>query len=203
MKREDAREFLIKLGIENPTEEQITTYLNRYHADIESEKEKADKYKSDAEKLAQAEKELEELKAKSMTEQERVLAEMKKAQEDALAREKDFTIRSNRLEIEKMLVAGGLKEEDYGAIIDHIVTADLEKSKELATALVKTVSDKIEVAKAEKEKELLESTKKPNGGVGGGGTTLTPQEELAKSVVNKSENDKETMSAEDIIKTYS
>ena len=50
--REQASEQLKAVGVENPTDEQITTYLNNVNAEANKEKSKADKYKEDASKAA-------------------------------------------------------------------------------------------------------------------------------------------------------
>ena len=202
MTRDEVKEFFkTSLGIEEPTEEQITAFLNKHHEELNEQKILADKSKSLSDELAKAKAELDELKNNGLSEQEKLLAEMKKAQEDAKARENDYLLKSNRLEVEKILVAGGLKETDYATILDSIVGTDLDKSKELATNLVNAFSEKIKVAVADKEKELLENTGKPNGG-SGSGSTLSAQEEIAKNLVGNS-NDENAKSSEEIIKAYS
>ena len=42
--REQATEHLKAFGVENPTDEQITTYLNNVNAEAVKEKSKAEKY---------------------------------------------------------------------------------------------------------------------------------------------------------------
>ena len=52
MKREEAKQKLIDLGIAEPTEEQISSLLDSVTAETKSEKARADKYKEDASKAA-------------------------------------------------------------------------------------------------------------------------------------------------------
>ena len=46
--REQAKKNLISIGVADPTEEQITSYLNQIGSETQKEKDKADKYKEKA-----------------------------------------------------------------------------------------------------------------------------------------------------------
>ena len=50
MTREKAKQKLITFGVAEPTDEQITNFLNTVGAETKKEREKADNYKADAEK---------------------------------------------------------------------------------------------------------------------------------------------------------
>ena len=69
--REQATEQLKAVGVENPTDEQITTYLNNVNAEAIKEKSKADKYKEDADKAADLQKQLDDLQNQSLTDAEK------------------------------------------------------------------------------------------------------------------------------------
>ena len=58
MTRETAKSLLVTLGIETPTDEQITNYLNQVNKEVKSEKDRADKYKGEADKVAELQKQL-------------------------------------------------------------------------------------------------------------------------------------------------
>ena len=51
MTREQSKTFLVSLGITEPTEEQITNHLNSVNKEIKSEKDRADKFKAEADKV--------------------------------------------------------------------------------------------------------------------------------------------------------
>ena len=65
MTREQAKALLVTLGIETPSEDQITNYLNSVNKEVKSEKDRAEKYKAEADKTADLQKQLDEMKAKS------------------------------------------------------------------------------------------------------------------------------------------
>ena len=56
MKREEAKQKLIDLGIAEPTEEQISSLLDSVTAETKNERARADKYKEDADKAKELQK---------------------------------------------------------------------------------------------------------------------------------------------------
>ena len=58
MTREDAKKNLIACGIAEPTDEQITNYLNQVNGAIKTEKDRAEKYKAESEKVTDLQKQL-------------------------------------------------------------------------------------------------------------------------------------------------
>ena len=73
--REQATEHLKAFGVENPTDEQITTYLNNVNAEAVKEKSKAEKYKKDADKAADLQKQLDDLQSQNLTDTEKAQKE--------------------------------------------------------------------------------------------------------------------------------
>ena len=71
MTRTEAKELLIQLGIAEPTEEQITSYLNQVNGEVKSEKDRADKLKADADKATELQKQLEEINSKGLSDVEK------------------------------------------------------------------------------------------------------------------------------------
>lgn len=80
-----------------------------------------------ASELSKVKKELAELKATTMSDDEKVNAAIAKAE----SKEKEFTAKLNRLDVEKLFVAEGLTEADYAELIDDIVSEDAEKTMKL------------------------------------------------------------------------
>ena len=79
--REQASEQLKAVGVENPTDEQITTYLNNVNAEANKEKSKADKYKEDASKAADLQKQLDDLQSQNLSDAEKAQKENEKLQQ--------------------------------------------------------------------------------------------------------------------------
>ena len=88
---------------------------------------------------------------------------------EAEASKADFQRKSNRLDVEKILVGAGLTEEDYKDLIDGLVSEDAEASKALANSLATMLTKQKEATVQKTKEELMDGTKKPgdNGGSGG------------------------------------
>lgn len=190
MTREQAKQSLISLGIETPTDEQITNYLNQVNGETQKEKDKVNQYKEKAEKFDGIQAELEAEKQKNMTAEEKLAAAEKLANEKAL----ELTKKTNKLDVEKILVGAGLAEDEYKDLIDRFVGEDLEASKAAATAFASVISKQKEAAVQKTKEELMKGTCTPGGSAGGGGTELSDAEKIAttlgKSAVGSSKETK-------------
>lgn len=156
MTREQVKELF-----PDATEEQITSLLNINGTDITAAK----KNNVDPKVLKQLQEDsaaYKKLQEAGLTDEEK----MKKALEDAAASKADFTKKSNRLDVEKILVAAGLTEEDYKDLIDGLVSEDAEASKALATNLANMLTKQKEAAVQKTKEELMDRTKGA-GGAGG------------------------------------
>lgn len=156
MTREQVKELF-----PDATEEQITSLLNINGTDITA----ARKNNVDPKVLKQLQEDsaaYKKLQEAGLTDEEK----MKKALEDAAASKADFTKKSNRLDVEKILVAAGLTEEDYKDLIDGLVSEDAEASKALATNLANMLTKQKEAAVQKTKEELMDGTKGA-GGAGG------------------------------------
>jgi len=107
--------------------------------------------------LTEKEKELESLKLASMDNDQKLQHELAKAQ----AIQKEFGIKTNRLEAEKAFVEAGLTKDVYEDILEKSVSDDRERTLSLVNGFVGILSkEKENVANRTKE-ELINSTKKP------------------------------------------
>lgn len=143
-----------------------------------------------ASELSKVKKELAELKATTMSDDEKVNAAIAKAE----SKEKEFTAKLNRLDVEKLFVAEGLTEADYAELIDDIVSEDAEKTMKLANNVLSMVKSQKSAAEKALKAELLKKTPKPPAGDGDDkGITLadfrkmSPQERYKFSVNNPEE----------------
>lgn len=164
MTREQAKQMLITLGIEAPTEDQITNYLNSVNGEVQKEKVKVDANKAELERLKAVEEELEIEKNKNLSAEEKLQAELEKAQQA----QKDFAKKNNRLEVETLFVKAGLTSDDYGDYIDDLVSDNAELSLKLANGFVATINKARESATQKAKEDLLDGTLKPDGDGGDG-----------------------------------
>lgn len=118
-------------------------------------------------KAKEAEEALAELQGKSMTADEK----LKAALEAAAAKEKQFTISTNKLKAEKILASAGIAEEQYSKLLDRLVTDDESSTVEAVTALSEMLSKQNETAAAKAKADLIKETPKPAGNGNGGGST--------------------------------
>ena len=143
-----------------------------------------------ASELAKVKKELGELKNNNLTGEEKVNAAIAAAD----ARANEYSVKLNRLEVEKLFMADGLAEADYADLIEDIVSEDAEKTMKLAKGLLSVVKSQKSAAEKEVRAELLKKTPKPPAGDSGNvGMTmekfrkLSPKERLDYSVSNPEE----------------
>lgn len=132
-----------------------------------------------ASELAKVKKQLKELQEKSMTDEEKLQAELEKAVESQRQYAKELA----KLRAKEIFVEAGLTESDYSSILDAVVSEDEETTK----ARAKTIVDLISAQKAAVEKavkaELLKSTPKPPAG-GGGNTGGVFEKEIEAARAN-------------------
>lgn len=81
MTREQAKQVLIGMGIEEPSDEQVSKYLDSVTGEVKKEKDKNALLQEKVNKAADLEKELEELKQQNMTDAEK--AELERQKEKA------------------------------------------------------------------------------------------------------------------------
>lgn len=157
MNREQATANLKSIGIEEPTQEQITNYLNQVNSETKREKDRADKYKADAELTAQLQAKIDEINNANLSELEKANLQTETANKKIAELEKDIKI----MNLKTSLAENGIVGEDADNIVNGLSAGTLD-----ANALGSLISKKVELAVAEKEKEFLLNTPNPNGGTG-------------------------------------
>lgn len=180
----------IKEQFPDATEEQITAILNINGTDLAAAK----KNNIDPKVLKQLQDDsaaYKKLQEADLTDAEKI----QKALDDAESAKKEFAKKSNRLDVEKILVAAGLTEADYKDFIDGLVSEDAEASKTLATNLASMLGKQKEAAVQKTKEELMDGTKGAGGGAGGTGEKddkeKTPDIKFAEmAATSKAEADK-------------
>ncbi len=113
-----------------------------------------------ASELAKAKKDLAELQKEHMTDAEKQAQLMAELEEQ----KRGFIIKSNRLDVEKVLVAAGLTEKEYASFIDGIVTEDAAASTAVAQSIAKAIGAKSAAAAAEAKRTDINNTPKAQDG---------------------------------------
>lgn len=181
MTREQVKELF-----PDATDEQISGILNINGTDIEGAK-KNNVDPKELKRLQGIETEYNKLVDADLTDAEKI----QKALQDADNAKIEFAKKSNRLDVEKILVGAGLTEDDYKDLIDGLVSEDAEKSKALATNLASMLGKQKEAAVQKTKEELMDGTQTPGGDGGKEGEEKSNAEKIAANLFKgkKQEND--------------
>lgn len=177
MTREQAKQVLIGMGIEEPSDEQVTKYLDSVTGEVKKEKDKNTSLKEKADKAEALQKELEELKQQNMTDAEK--AELERQKEKA-ANEKRISDLESALatsqrealtgKITSIFANAGMQGDAYAGAIKAFSNMNKEDALKEAQTFVDGISEvnktTLDTAKAAWEKEILENTPNPGGGAG-------------------------------------
>lgn len=197
MTRAECKQKLIDLGIAEPTEENITTYLDSITDETKKEKDRADKLKEQADKSTELQKQLDEINEKGLSETEKA----NKALEEANKKITELTSNTFKSEAKAILSKAGLEDADVDILIPGMV-AGLEKVEDVqarANAYVSAIGKVRENAVKEKEKKDLDGTGTP-GGNPGGDDKKTEAAKYAEDLVKT--NSSESKGSDAIIGNY-
>lgn len=182
--REQAKEQLKTLGVENPTDEQITTYLNNVNSEANKEKARADKYKEKADKADDLEQQLTDLQNQNLSDDEK----RQKEKEQLEQKVAELTANSFKSEAKAILKGAGMDDESIEALLPGMIADTLENTQARANAYVSAMNKSIENAIKAKEKDDLDGTGTPGGE--GGEDEKTNAEKIAANLfgAKKQEN---------------
>lgn len=179
MTREQAKQVLIGMGIEEPSDEQVTKYLDSVTGEVKKEKDKNTSLKEKADKAEALQKELDELKQQNMTDAEK--AELERQKEKAANEKRISDLESALATSQKEALTGkitsifanaGMKGDAYAGAIKAFSNMNAKDALKEAQTFVDGISvenkNALDTAKAAWEKEALENTPNPGGGKSGG-----------------------------------
>ena len=115
------REDVLKL-FPDATDEQITNLLNQNNSEVARERGKADKYKTDAQKAADLQKQLDELNSQNLSDIEKANAERDKALNSVADLEK--TIKS--MQLKAGLAEQGIVGEQADKLIENLNSGNFD-----------------------------------------------------------------------------
>lgn len=187
MTREAVRQQLISMGVEEPSEEAITNFLNSVSKDIKASEEKAAKYKADSDRVKELEKQLDALNTQNLSDVEKA----NKATEEALKEVDNLRKTVTRMQLQKELAEIGIIGDDAEDLFTKDGSLNVSKLGEI-------VSGREKKAVADYEKQALESTPSPEGGAPEPETD-SPDIAYAKEYVAKA---KGSNNAQSIVDSY-
>lgn len=160
MTREEAKKNLIACGVSEPTDEQITSYLNQVNGAVKSEKDRADKYKGEADKVAELQKQLEDINSKGLSEVEKANRETEKATARIAELEKSL----KKMQTQKELATLNIVGEEAESLFAEDGSLNFQTLGQILT-------NREKAAATAKEKELAGNAGNPGGqgGSNGGG----------------------------------
>lgn len=181
MTREEAKANLQALGLEEPTANQITNYLNQFHAGMPKQEPKTEPAQPKTEPKTVDWKETDEYKA------------LQKQIEDMKAE-------GIKKDIKAYAAEKGLTGEQAEKILSAFQT-DIESAKGAIDAMSSIIADKEIAAAQAKEQEIANGSTNPGGGNNAGGEKeKTEAEKIAESIGKTiSESNK---AASDVLETY-
>ena len=171
MTREQAKQNLIGFGIAEPTDEQITNYLNQIGAETKHYKDKLASVGGKDDRIAELEKELEKLNKQNMSDLELANAERDKALSSVANLEKQIEQMITKSELAKIGIVG--------EVADNLVSGN--GKLDFAT-LGQIISDREKNAVSEYEKKALENTPSPSGSKGKDEPQKTEAEQIAENL---------------------
>jgi len=152
MSRNEVKELLMSWGIEEPTDEQISDYLNRMQKEVKAAEDKATRYKADADRVKDLESQIEELSNANLTDLEKA----NKATEDALNQVANLQKTVTQMQLMKSLAEIGIVGEDADGLISEDGSLNTEQ-------LGKIIESREKAAVATYQKQTLDSTPAPDG----------------------------------------
>lgn len=172
MTREQAKQNLIAIGVAEPTDEQVSNYLNQVNGETKKEKDRADGYKAKADTADGLQKQLDELQAGNLTELEKANKALDTANQQIAELQKNNAIRDLR---EKAMTDFEVTAEQAKAIVKEDGSFDTAE-------LGKIISEKETAAAQAKEQEIAKGSTNPGGGTAGGDKGKTEAEKTAESI---------------------
>jgi hypothetical protein len=157
MTREQAKQNLIAIGVAEPTDEQVSNYLNQVNGETKKEKDKADQYKAKADNADELQRKLDELEAGNLTELEKANKALDTANQQIAELQEKNAIRDLR---EKAMT-------DFKVTAEQAKTIVKEDGSFDTAELGKIMSEKETAAAQAKEQEIANNSTNPGGGTAG------------------------------------
>lgn len=186
MTREQAKQNLISIGISEPTDEQVSNYLNQLNGETKKEKDKAAEYKAKADKADELQSKIDEIEAGNLTELEKANKALETANNQIAELQKSNAIRDLR---EKAMT-------DFKITAEQAKTVVKEDGSFDTTVLGQIITEKETASAQAKEQEIAKGTPNPGGGGSNQDSEKTEAEKIAASLIssNSSQSNNDVLS---------
>lgn len=185
MTREQAKQNLISIGVAEPTDEQVSDYLNQVNGETKKEKDRADGYKAKADKADELQTQLDDLQAGNLTELEKANKALDTANQQIAELQKSNAIRDQR---EAAMTNFKITAEQAKTVVKDDGSLDY-------TELGKIMSEKETAAAQAKEQEIAKHQDIPGGGSNkGGADNKTNAEKIAESLISNAPKNNDVLS---------
>lgn len=188
MTREQAKQNLIAIGVAEPTDEQVSNYLNQVNGETKKEKDRADGYKAKADTADDLQKQLDELQAGNLTELEKANKALDTANQKIAELEKAQAIATQRASAASKF---NVTAEQAAQIVKDDGSFDYD-------VLGKIISEKETAAAQAKEQEIANGSTNPGGGTAGGNKdgadNKTNAEKIAESIISNAPKNNNVLS---------
>lgn len=171
------------------TKEQITALLNKTNSELASEKSKAEKFKAEANKASELQKQLSEIEQANMTELEKsqaLNADIQKKLEDVT---KQFNAYKEKADLKEKFSAKGITGENADKLIDSLSEGKFD---------IEVFDSIIQSKIAEHDEATLKNTKS----AGGSGASEEKDTEGLAVKLAKQMGDKSSFDGNSILSTY-
>ena len=151
IKRDEVKQKLIEMGVAEPTEEQVNSYIAVISNELKASEDRAARFKAESDKVKDLEKQLNELNNAKLTDEERSAKAMEEANQRVL--ELETTVKT--MQLQKGLAEIGIIGEDAADLVDEDGSLNIEKLGEIIGAREKSAVDVY-------KKEALDRTPAPD-----------------------------------------
>lgn len=159
MTREQAKDFLVELGIEEPSKEQIDNYLNKLNGETKKYTDKIEKGKQDAALVDELKEKLQALEDAKLSDTEKITKE----NETAKATISTLQAQIKAMELKTQLADKGITGEDAESLISNLTEGKFD-----VEVLGKIITTRENAAAEAKEREIANGSTNPNGNNNGG-----------------------------------
>jgi len=175
MRREDILALFPEVdGVRSITDEQLNQIMGLHGASTNSLRQQVTDPSTLAE-LTRKALEYDKLDQANLTDVEKLTQQLA----DANKAKADYEAKFNRLEVEKILVSGGLDVDKYEKIVNTMVSGTLDESKELANNFVTLMKENGQASAQSAQQQAMANTPTPKNQGNQPGEKYTKQEQIA------------------------
>lgn len=182
------RERLRQILGDSVSDDALGDILKAHSQSVSQDKGSITRMQQQLDDYAAKEAEWEAQRQAGLSDQERLQEALARAE----ATQAEYARKSARLDAEQVLVKAGMTAEQYGPLLDSLVSEDSGKTVERANALVALVAAQTKAASDAAVRDVLASTPTPSAGTGNDGGAVSKERfdamTFSEQVAFKAEN---------------